>query len=40
MSRGDSIRLETAGGGGYGDPADRSEDAVIADLAGGYVTKQ
>jgi len=40
MSRGDSIRLETAGGGGYGDPADRSEDAVNADLAGGYVTKQ
>lgn len=40
MSRGDSIRLETAGGGGYGDPADRSEDAVIADLAGGYVTRQ
>ena len=40
MSRGDSIRLETAGGGGYGDPADRSEDAVIADLAGGYVSKQ
>ncbi len=40
MNRGDSIRLETAGGGGYGDPADRSEDAVIADLAGGYVTKQ
>ena len=40
MNRGDSIRLETAGGGGYGDPADRSEDAVIADLAGGYVTRQ
>ncbi len=40
MNRGDSIRLETAGGGGYGDPADRTEDAVIADLAGGYVTKQ
>ena len=40
MNRGDSIRLETAGGGGYCDPADRSEDAVIADLAGGYVTKQ
>ena len=29
-----------AGGGGYGDPARRSRDAVLADVRAGHVTPQ
>lgn len=36
--RGDVIRLQTAGGGGYGDPTERPRSAVEADLAEGYTT--
>lgn len=38
VARGDVIRLQTAGGGGYGDPAGRPQAAVAADLAEGYTT--
>ena len=38
MQRGDTVRLETAGGGGHGAPEERSEAAIQADLDGGYVT--
>lgn len=34
---GDRIRVETAGGGGYGAPAERSPDAVQQDLANGKI---
>jgi N-methylhydantoinase B len=37
LSRGDRVRLETAGGGGHGDPAARSGEAVARDLEQGYV---
>ena len=38
VTRGDVIRLQTAGGGGYGDPAERPAAAVVRDLEEGYTT--
>ncbi|MBL6076824.1 hydantoinase B/oxoprolinase family protein [Belnapia sp. T18] len=38
LQRGDRIRLETSGGGGFGDPARRAPEAAARDLALGYVT--
>jgi N-methylhydantoinase B len=35
---GDRIRILTAGGGGHGDPTDRSPDAVRHDIDEGYIT--
>lgn len=35
----DRLVVEVAGGGGYGDPADRSPDAIAADLHAGYITE-
>jgi N-methylhydantoinase B len=35
---GDRIRLLTAGGGGHGDPNLRDHDAILHDLAEGYIT--
>jgi N-methylhydantoinase B len=40
LQRGDVIRLETSGGGGFGAPADRHSDAVARDVALGYVTRE
>ncbi len=34
------VVLELAGGSGYGDPFERSLDAIAADLAGGYITPE
>ena len=34
----DRLVVEVAGGGGYGDPAGRSPDAIAADLCAGYIT--
>ena len=36
---GDRVVVETAGGGGYGDPARRSADRAAADIADGKVGK-
>ncbi|MBM3554115.1 MAG: hydantoinase B/oxoprolinase family protein [Alphaproteobacteria bacterium] len=38
LRRGERLRLETPGGGGYGDPARRAPEARARDLALGYVT--
>lgn len=38
LREGDVIRLETSGGGGFGDPAQRDPAAVARDLAAGYVS--
>ena len=38
LQRGDRIRLETSGGGGFGDPGRRAPEAVARDRALGYVT--
>lgn len=37
LQQGDAIRLETSGGGGYGDPRERDPAQLAADLADGYV---
>ena len=37
LKRGDILRLETSGGGGFGDPAKRAPDAAARDKALGYV---
>ena len=38
LADGDIFRLETPGGGGYGDPAGRNPELVSADVNEGYVT--
>ena len=38
LKRGERLRLETPGGGGWGDPADRAVEAIAADLANGFVS--
>ena len=35
---GDIVRMETAGGGGYGDPLERDASSVASDVAFGYLT--
>jgi N-methylhydantoinase B len=35
---GDRVTVETAGGGGYGDPAQRTADRILADVADGKVS--
>jgi N-methylhydantoinase B len=37
LRRGDIVRIETAGGGGYGDPIERDPARVRADVALGYL---
>ncbi len=37
LRRGDVIRLETSGGGGFGDPALRPEAEIAADVVRGYI---
>lgn len=39
LKRGDRIRLETSGGGGWGDPAKRCDRARTDDKRGGYTRK-
>jgi len=40
LVRGDILRMETGGGGGYGHPFDRPAAKVLADVLGGYVTHE
>ncbi len=39
MNVGDSMRIETPGAGGYGDPAERTVEAIAADLRDGKVSR-
>lgn len=39
LKAGETVRIETPGGGGYGDPAERTAEALAADLADGVVTE-
>jgi N-methylhydantoinase B len=39
LKKGDVVRLETSGGGGFGDPAERPRDALARDLRDGYVSE-
>jgi N-methylhydantoinase B len=38
LKRGDLLRLETCGGGGWGDPLERDPERVRLDVARGFVT--
>jgi N-methylhydantoinase B len=38
LRKGDVLRMETGGGGGYGHPYDRAVDAVLEDVLGGFVS--
>jgi N-methylhydantoinase B len=38
LRQGDVVRLETSGGGGFGDPAARDPAALERDVALGYVS--
>jgi N-methylhydantoinase B len=40
VRRGDVIRIETAGGGGYGHPFDREPERVRQDVLGGFVSPE
>lgn len=40
LTRGDVLRIETGGGGGWGHPFDRPPEAVLADVAGGLVSAE
>lgn len=40
LSRGDVVRVLTGGGGGYGDPAERSRDDIEADIADRLLTPE
>jgi N-methylhydantoinase B len=37
IRRGDIVRIETGGGGGFGHPFDREPERVLADVRGGFV---
>jgi N-methylhydantoinase B len=39
LRRGDVVRLETGGGGGWGHPFDREPDRVLADVLAGFVSR-
>ena len=40
LKKGDLVEFDTAGGGGFGDPAERDHTAVARDVAGGRVTPE
>jgi len=39
LQRGDILRIETGGGGGYGHPHDRPASEVLEDVLGGFVSR-
>lgn len=40
LRKGDAVRCYTGGGGGYGDPLERDHQAVLDDLADGYISPE
>jgi len=40
LKKGQALRLETPGGGGYGPAADRTPEAVARDVALGYLSAE
>jgi N-methylhydantoinase B len=38
LKKDDRILVRSAGGGGYGDPAERTVERIVEDLADGYVS--
>ena len=39
VKRGDIVRIETGGGGGFGHPFDREPERVLSDVRGGFVSR-
>jgi N-methylhydantoinase B len=39
LAKGDAFDLQSAGGGGYGDPKKRDRAALARDIAEGYVSR-
>jgi len=39
LAAGETVRIETGGGGGFGDPAEREPAASGADLRSGKITR-
>ena len=39
LARGDRVAIVTGGGGGWGDPADRSDEEIAADIADGLLSE-
>ncbi|MEM6497571.1 MAG: hydantoinase B/oxoprolinase family protein [Pseudomonadota bacterium] len=39
LMHGDVLRMESSGGGGWGQPQNRNPEAIKRDLTGGYITK-
>lgn len=40
IAKGDVFRLVTAGGGGYGDPSKRRDEAIADDITNGYLSRE
>jgi N-methylhydantoinase B len=40
IRRGQKVRLETPGGGGFGDPATREPERVVRDVRLGYISPE
>jgi N-methylhydantoinase B len=40
VKRGDIVRIETGGGGGFGHPFDREPELVLSDVRGGFVSRE
>jgi N-methylhydantoinase B len=40
LAKGERVRIESPGGGGYGPPHERARDAIARDLALGYETPE
>ncbi len=40
LKQGDVVRIETGGGGGWGHPFDREPERVLADVLGGFVSRE
>ncbi len=40
VRQGEALRIESAGGGGYGDPRERDRQRVRDDVANGYVSPE
>src|SRR2546430_1466758 len=40
LRQGDVFRLDTPGGGGFGDPLEREPERVLADVREGYVSRE
>jgi N-methylhydantoinase B len=39
LQKGDAVKIETAGGGGYGDPREREPSKILEDLRNGLITR-